>query len=115
MELLCGLLLHCRDRSIPLDLVASFEDWRVVPATGPAEMESALCCLAAARRHGETDTGNLWRALSGVPRHTRVFLLSDVAVSEWEPLLPPLPFAVTCLSVTGLRIRQPGFTFRTAF
>jgi hypothetical protein len=114
MELLCGLMMHCRDHGIPMDLVASFDDWRGRPVATPQQMEDALRLLAAARRAGERDPAGLLRALSGVERHTRVFLLSDVPVKDWEPLLPPLPFEVTCLSVSDLRIRRPGLTFRKA-
>jgi uncharacterized protein (DUF58 family) len=113
MELLCGLLMHCRDHSIPMDLVASFEDWRVLPVSTPVQIEDALYHLAAARRNGERDPVNMLRALSSVERHTRVFILSDVPVKEWDPLLPELPFEVTCLSVSDLRIRRPGIGFRT--
>jgi uncharacterized protein (DUF58 family) len=114
LELLCGLLLHCRDQAIPMDLVASFDDWRGAPVSTPPQIEDTLRLLAAARRSGERDAGNLLRALSGVERHTRVFILSDVPVKEWEPLLPPLSFEVTCLSVSDLRIRRPGMAFRKA-
>jgi uncharacterized protein (DUF58 family) len=112
MELLCGLLMHCRDHSIPLDLVASFEDWRLMSVSTPVQVEDTLYRLAAARRNGERDPANMLRALSSVERHTRVFILSDVPVKEWEPLLPDMPFAVTCLSVSDLRIRRPGLNFR---
>lgn len=108
MELLCGLLMYCRDQSIPLDLVASFHDWRAIPVATPLQIEDALYLLADARRNGERDARNMLRALSGVERHTRVFILSDASVKEWEPLLPELPFSVTCLSVSDLRIRRPG-------
>jgi uncharacterized protein (DUF58 family) len=112
MELLCGLLMYCRDHCIPLDLVASFDEWRCLPVSTPPEVEEALYRLAAARRNGERDASNLLRALSGVERHTRVFLVSDVPVKDWEPMLPDLPFAVTCLSVSDLRIRRPGLVFK---
>jgi uncharacterized protein (DUF58 family) len=112
MELLCGLVMHCRDHAIPMDLVASFDDWRGSPVSTPPQIEDTLQLLASARRMGERDAGNLLRSLSGVERHTRVFILSDVPVKEWEPLLPPLPFEVTCLSVSDLRIRRPGLALK---
>lgn len=69
MELLCGLLMHCRDQSIPLDLVASFEDWRVIPVSTPAQVEDALTGWPPPAATGERDTANMLRALSGVERH----------------------------------------------
>lgn len=108
MELLCGLLMHCRDNSIPLDLMASFTDWQAIPVTTPPQIEDALYLLADARRAGERDISNLLRALAHVERHTRVFILSDVSVRDWEPLLPEFPFAITCMTVTDLRIKRPG-------
>lgn len=112
MELLCGLLVHCRDQAIPLDLTASFLDWRTVHVPNPAHIEPALEALAAAQRTPESDPSPLLRALSGVEAGSRVFVLSDVPGQEWEDLLPEFPFAVTCLSVAGLRVRQPGPGFR---
>jgi uncharacterized protein (DUF58 family) len=108
MELLCGLLMHCRDNNIPMDLMASFTDWQAVPVSTPPQVEDALYLLAAARRNGERDATNLLRALSYVERHTRVFILSDVSVRDWEPLLPEFPFAITCMSVGDLRVKRPG-------
>ncbi len=108
MELLCGLLLHCRDQSIPMDLVASFENWSTIPITTPQQIEDALYLLAAARRNGESDAANMLRALTSVQRHTRVFILSDVPVKDWESMLPDFPFSITCLSVSDLRIKRPG-------
>ncbi len=114
MELLCGQICYCRDNAIPMDLVASFDHWRGFSVNTPAQIEDTMLLLAGARRAGERDAGNLLQALSSVERHTRVFILSDVSVKEWEPLLPPLPFEVTCFSVSDLRIRRPGLAFRKA-
>ena len=108
LTLLCGLLMHCRDNSIPMDLMASFTDWHAVPVTTPPQIEDALHLLAGARRSGERDAASLLRALSFVERHTRVFILSDVSVRDWEPLLPEFPFAITCMSVGDLRVKRPG-------
>ncbi len=113
MELLCGLLVHCRDRAIPLDLTVSFDRWRTYPVPGPAFLEPMLARLADARRTPGRDAGPLLHALSTVEPGARVFLLSDVPVREWESLLPDLPFEVTCLSVSELRIKQPGLRLRT--
>ncbi|HEX2747359.1 MAG TPA: DUF58 domain-containing protein [Verrucomicrobiales bacterium] len=113
MELLCGMIMYCRDHSIPMELAASFDDWRSIPVATPVQIEDALYLLAAARRNGERDPNNMVRALSGVDRHTRVFILSDVPVKDWEPMLPDFPFAITCLSVSDLRIKRPGLSFRS--
>jgi len=113
MELLCGMLMHCRDHSIPMDLLASFTDWQAFSVTTPPQIEDALYLLADAHRAGERDASNLLRALSYVERHTRVFILSDVSVRDWEPLLPDFPFTVTCMSVSDLRVKRPG-VFRAA-
>ena len=114
MELLCGLMLHCQERSIPMDLVASFLAWQRYPVHTPAAMEGALHRLAGARRHGEKDPAAMMAALSEVDRHTRIFIISDIPVKEWEPLLPEVPYEITCLSVADLRIRRPGRVFRMA-
>ena len=114
MELLCGLLIHCRDRAIPLDLTASFLGWRTAQVPNPALLEPVLTQLAAARRSPGRDAAPLLHALSTVEPGARVFVLSDVPVREWEPLLPELPFAVTCLSIMELRIKRPGLVLRPA-
>ena len=112
LELLCGLLQHCQEKSIPLDVTASFDRWRTLPIPNPAELEPALFRLAGARRQSERDTAPLLNALSGTEPGARVFLLSDVPVREWEHLLPELPFEVNCLGVSELRVKRPGKFFR---
>jgi uncharacterized protein (DUF58 family) len=113
MELLCGLLMYCRDNSIPMDMMASFTDWQAVPVSTPPQVEDALHRLADAHRSGDHEASQLVRGLAHVERHTRVFILSDVSVRDWEPLLPDFPFSITCMSVTDLRIKRPG-VFRAA-
>lgn len=113
LELLCGLLIHCRDRAIPLDLTMAFDRWRACQVPNPAFLEPVLTRLAAARRVPGTDAAPLLRALSTVEPGSRVFLISDVPVREWEGLLPDFPFAITCLSIGELRIKRPGLHLRT--
>lgn len=113
MELLCGLLIHCRDRAIPLDLTVSFDRWRTYPVPNPAFLAPVLTHLAAARRTPGQDAIPLLHTLSTVEPGTHVFVLSDVPVRKWEPLLPDLPFAVTCLSLTELRVKRPGLHLRS--
>jgi uncharacterized protein (DUF58 family) len=113
LELLCGLLVHCRDQSIPLELTASFNRWRCLQVPNPAQLDGALDCLAAARRQPERDAAPLLEALSRTEPGARVFLISDVPVREWEYLLPEMPFAITCLSVTEMRIKRPMLHLRT--
>ena len=112
MELLCGLLIHCRDRAIPLELTASFDRWRTWQVPDPTFLEPVLTLLASARRTPGQNAGPLLHALSTVEPGARVFLLSDIPVREWEVILPELPFAVTCLSITEMRIKRPGLHLR---
>ncbi|MDB6069706.1 MAG: hypothetical protein JWL81_877, partial [Verrucomicrobiales bacterium] len=113
LELLCGLVLHCRDQDIPFDLTASYDHWRCLQVPNPSQPEPALNRLAGARRRPDRDPSPLLHALSTTEPGARVFLLSDVPVREWEHLLPELPFAVTCLSVMELRIKRPGLLLRS--
>lgn len=112
MELVCGLFLNCKANAIPFDFAASFNDWRTLRIRDARSMDAALLLLAAARRTGERDPAALIRAIAASGYHTRIFLLSDVPVREWEPLLPEFPCEVTCLSIFDLRIRRPGRIFR---
>ena len=80
----------------------------------PAFLEPVLTHLAAARRTPGQNAVPLLHALSTVEPGARGFLLSDVPVREWESLLPDLPFAVTCLSLTELRVKRPGLNLRPA-
>lgn len=112
LELLCGLLQHCQERTIPYRLTASFDQWRTLDVPNPALPGPALLRLAAARRRPEQDLAPLLQALSTTEPGSRVFLISDVPVREWEDLLPALPFDVTCLSTTGMRVKRPGSFFR---
>jgi uncharacterized protein (DUF58 family) len=108
MEMLCGLLLGLHERGIPMDLIASFNDWKLQPVGGTAKhLQSGLRLLADARRNPETDFSRLQRVLANVDSSQRVFLLSDVPVKDWESCVPEVPCLVTCLSVSELRVRQP--------
>lgn len=113
LELLSGLLLHCRERAIPSEIIASFNEWRPFPAPHPAAPEEALAMLAAARHAPENSPAGLLQALAPLQAGARVFVLSDVPVREWEHLLPETPFTVTCLSVRELRVKRPLFRART--
>lgn len=113
MEMLCGLLLALNDRGIPIDLVASFNGWKLMTAGGNEEsLSNGLRLLAGARRHPEKEFRELQRLLAKVDSTQRVFILSDVPVKEWESNLPELPCLVTCLSVSDLRIKQPRISIR---
>ena len=108
MEMLCGLLLGLHERGIPMDLIASFNDWKLQPVGGTAShLQAGLRLLADARRTPETDFSRLQRVLANVDSSQRVFLLSDVPVKDWEASVPDVPCLVTCLSVSELRVRQP--------
>ncbi len=114
LELLCGLLLHCQDHHIPLSLTASFDHWRTLHVPHSADLDPALSRLASARRQPSQDPAPLLRALASVEPGSRVFLLSEVPVREWEHLLPDLPFAVTCLSLSELRVKRPALRLASA-
>ncbi len=113
MEMLCGLLMGLHERGIPMDLIASFNDWKLQPVGGTAaHLQSGLRLLAEARRTPETDFSRLQQLLGGVDSSQRVFLLSDVPVKDWESSVPEVPCLVTCLSVSELRVRQPQLTLK---
>lgn len=112
MELLCGLLVHCRERAIPLDITGSFNGWHTLHIPNPSQLEPALVLLAGARPDAESDASPLIHAVSSTEPGARVFLISDTPVREWEELLPEFPFDVTCLSVSELRVRRHGLRVR---
>ena len=112
LELLSGMLVHCRDHAIPLSLTASFDRWRTMQIPTAAFLEPALERLAGARRVSDRDPGPLLHVLSTVEPGSRIFLISDVPVKEWEHLIPDLPFAVTCLGINEMRIKRPGLVLR---
>lgn len=114
MELLCGLFMHCQERAIPLDFTAAFTGWRTLHIPNPNDLDPALLQLAAARPAPERDPSSLLHAVSATEPGARVFILSDVPVRDWEHLLPELPFDVTCLSLTELRVKRTGLFFRPA-
>lgn len=114
LELLSGMLVHCRDHSIPLALTASFDRWRTQQIPNGAFLESALESLAGARRVIDRDPGPLLHALSTAEPGSRIFLVSDVPVREWGHLIPDLPFAITCLGINELRIKRPGILLTPA-
>ncbi|MDB6135430.1 MAG: hypothetical protein JWM59_3673 [Verrucomicrobiales bacterium] len=114
MELLCGLLLHCQERAIPADFTASFMGWRTVHIPNPDDLDPALRQLAAARPVPESNASALLHAISATEAGARVFLVSEVPVREWEDLLPELPFDITCLSLSELRVKRTGLYLANA-
>ena len=114
LELLSGMLVYCRDHTIPLALTASFDRWRTQQIPNGAFLESALESLAGARRVIDRDPGPLLHALSTAEPGSRIFLISDIPVKEWEHLIPDLPFAITCLGINELRIKRPGIMMNSA-
>jgi len=110
LELLCGLLLDCRERNIPLDITLAGEAWQTWSVPTGEPLEPVLECLAGTRRLAERDTAALLQALTTTEPGARVFIVSDIPVKDWEHHLPDFPFSITCLSLTDLRIRKPGFT-----
>jgi uncharacterized protein (DUF58 family) len=108
IEMLCGLINYAQDHAVPVDFYASFNDWkREGINASPESFRKALEMLAAARRKPETSLEPLGKILSLVDPSSRVFILSDVNVSEWEHAVPSAPCLVTCLSVSEMRVRQP--------
>ncbi len=112
LELLCGLLVECGERRVPVDFFAAFHGWERLRVGDRGELQVALGVLAGARRHGERDGSGMVQALLGLGRHTRVFVVSDAPVSQWQGCVPPMEAAVTCLSVSEMRQRPAGWGFK---
>ncbi len=113
LEMLAGLLLRCRDLAVPLEVTAGFHKWQPVVLTSSRDLEEPLRLLARARRRPDADLAPLFARLALLPAESRVFVLSDTPVRQWEHLLPPMEATVTCLSVAELRERRPGFKAAT--
>lgn len=111
MELLCGLLQHCRQLHIPLSLTASFNDWRPLEIEDPENLTEALVVLATAQQQIDDSMDPLAQALGKVPGHYHIYVLSDTPVSHWQNLLPPLPHPITCLDNKEMRVRDPRMRF----
>lgn len=107
MELLCGLLLFFRERGTPLDMIASFNQWRTLQVDTEGQLDVALRTLAVAKRSTERTCEALNAALSGLQAEHRVIVFSDVPLKEWECEMPELPCVTICLSTEEIYIRQP--------
>jgi uncharacterized protein (DUF58 family) len=113
MEMLCGLLNFAHQTQMPVDLITSFNNWKALTVEPTEEgLHAALTLLAGARRKPESDLRPLADMLMRAGINSRVFILSDVSVKEWESAIPELPCLVTCLSVADLRVRQPRLSRR---
>jgi uncharacterized protein (DUF58 family) len=107
LELLCGMLLLFRDRGTPVDMIASFNEWKPLQVESDGELDVALRTLAAAKRTIDRNCNSLHAALAGVGPEHRVIVLSDVPLKEWEGDMVELPCVTICLSVKEMYIRQP--------
>ncbi|MCB1100023.1 MAG: DUF58 domain-containing protein [Verrucomicrobiae bacterium] len=107
MELLSGLLFHCRDLQIPMQLIASFADWKPIDLPDPQELKSMLALLARARMRAEHSPQPLIDAIEGIPGHHRIYIISNVPLKYWSKELPDLPHPVVCLDNRELRLRRP--------
>lgn len=109
MELLAGLLLKCRETSIPLILAATFTNWEMRGIGGQADLNESLGLLAVARHQPESDLSGVQRALDAMPPGSAVYVLSDTPISYWAHLVPNYSFPVTCLDNSDIRIQRPIF------
>ena len=107
LELLCGMLLLFRDRGTPVDMIASFNEWKSLQVESDGELDVALRTLANAKRTIDRNCNALHAALAGVGPEHRVIVLSDVPLKEWEGDMVELPCVTICLSVKEMYIRQP--------
>lgn len=109
MELLAGLLHYCQNQEVPMDLTASFNEWRTVNISDPRDLKEPLTLLAHAQHKPESTVNPLVRVLQQLPGHHSVFVFSETPVSLWAPLLPPLPRHLTCLDNADVQVRAPIF------
>lgn len=109
MELLAGLLKFCGERGVPVDLTASFLEWKTIQAADTSDLIPAMELLARARHEPQSGIGELVKTLRDLPGRHSVFVLSNTPVRLWEDLLPGLPRRVTCLDNADIRIRRPVF------
>ncbi len=106
LEMLCGLLLHCREMSVPLEVTADFFDWRTLVLSESRDLSEPLGLLATAQRRATRDLELLAQKMAAVPAGGRIFVLSDTAVRHWEAMVPEAASEVVCLSVVDMRRRH---------
>jgi len=107
MELLCGMLLLFHGRGTPVDMIASFNQWKTLPVESHGQLDAALRTLAIAKRTAERNCDALHAALKGAESGHRVIVLSDVPLKEWESDMLELPCVTICLSIKEMFIRPP--------
>ena len=110
MELLAGLLLKCRETSIPLILAATFTDWEMRQIGGQSDLNKSLSLLAVARHRPESDLDGVKMALDSLPHGSAAYVLSDTPIAHWGHLVPSYPFPVTCLDNSDIKIQRPIFS-----
>lgn len=109
MELLAGLLLKCRETSIPLILAANFTGWQMREIGGQADLNDSLSLLAVARHRPESDLQGVIAALDSLPHGSAAYVLSDTPIAHWGHLIPTYSFPVTSLDNSDIRIQRPIF------
>lgn len=109
MELLAGLLLKCRETSIPLILAANFTNWEMREIGGTADLNESLGLLAVARHRPESSLDGVHSALDSLTHGSAAYVLSDTPIAHWTHLVPNYGFPVTCLDNSDIRIQRPIF------
>lgn len=107
MELLSGLLFHCRDLQIPMQLIASFADWETIDIADPLELRPVLAQLARAEMRAEHSPQSLIDAIQRIPGHHRIYVISNVPLKWWASDLPDLPHPIVCLDNREMRLKRP--------
>lgn len=106
IELLCGMIHRFRERGTPVDMIASFNQWKTMRVDSQEHLNAALLTLAMAKRTPERNFQALNEALESTEAGHRVVVLSDVPLEEWEKDMPELPCLTICLSTAEMYIRQ---------
>ena len=108
LSLLAGLLMMCRDQSVPLDLTGPFTGWGRMEVRDPHQLSEPLEALALAKHDPSGDLVDISSALRNLPGGHPVFVVSEAPVRFWADSLPDVPRTVTCLDNTTMRIKRPA-------
>lgn len=103
LEMLCGLLLHCREIRVPFDCTADFLNWEKRDLTDSHDLTTILTELAGAVRPATTSLEVLMHRVQSFVAEGKTVIISDCPVRHWKDKIASSSNELLCLSVAEMR------------
>jgi len=98
LQILSGMFLYCYRNAIPFDFTAPFTGWESIAVDNLQEdIYDVFNLLATAEENRVKDINPLLINLNQVPSSSKIFIISNSPLQNWQDLLPAEKGNVTCI------------------